>query len=500
MSRLTTRLLGIFVLAFAVGLITLLASRYFWLQPTEIATQDTLDRATIERYQLALKATSFQLKQNAAQLDNNFFQRQINQGWHDKTFDAAWLLDSTQQLLLTAGKEPISNQQIAPERLTLLLSQILNQPFDSSSEHPVWLNTPSGAALVVKARNELSQQVVAIQLWTAARINTWQTHWSLPLNAIWLHDNSTPGSLRRAAASLIPYSERSPVRMSDKLRWVIADSSDTPLMLWEVSAPTTLPFSGLTKAQICLLIGWLVALVISGTLILKQFIQPQLQLKKALQQRNIESDYHHPITITVGDGLTRECNLLMRHIQQQDNRLLKLSHQVELLSKTDTLTGLANRQRLEEFLEQEWSRAKQLSNYLCFGLCDLDMFKSFNERYGVALGDSALKEVAKTLEGNLHRATDLVARLSGATFAIILTDTDGAGAKVVGDKLLQAISELNIPHADSEHKMLSISIGCLPMLPEGNCTIELLLAQANHALVQAKSKGGNQVSVTSNKV
>ncbi|GAA5214345.1 GGDEF domain-containing protein [Corallincola platygyrae] len=495
MTKITVRLIGLFVLAFSLGLLTLLSVRVLWFQPAQISATDQLDRAQLERYRLLLNAEHSLLTEKAKRLTPDDLSAPNNNA--SRWYNVAWLLDADQKLVAAWGIDPNSGNRITEDRLTLLLSQLLNGLDSEKNSALSWFNTPSGPAMIVDTHTATGYRAIALQLWTATRIDVWESEQGENARVIWLHDKNTQANLRRAAAALEPYQQRSPVRASGMLRWVINDIDGNPLMLWEVKAETSPPL-GLGNAQLMLLVGWVLALTLLAVLVHRQFITPVKSLKQALQQRNLESDYHHPVTLNGNSfGLVRECNQFLAHIQLQDNKLLKLSHQVELLSKTDTLTGLANRQRLEEFLAQEWARASQLGTNLCFGVCDLDMFKSFNERYGVAMGDTALKEVARTLEGNLHRATDLVARLSGATFAIVLTDTDKPGAQVVGEKLIQAIIQLQIANVDSEHKVLTISVGCVPAVPQGPCVIEKLLSQANTTLQKAKKQGGNRVSVTS---
>ena len=94
----------------------------------------------------------------------------------------------------------------------------------------------------------------------------------------------------------------------------------------------------------------------------------------------------------------------------------------------DGLTGLANRRCFNETIDREFGRAKRHWQPLSLIMMDIDLFKSFNDRYGHPAGDACLRAVGAAVQGVLSRPCDLVARYGGEEIAILLPETDVAGA------------------------------------------------------------------------
>jgi len=164
------------------------------------------------------------------------------------------------------------------------------------------------------------------------------------------------------------------------------------------------------------------------------------------------------------------------------------------LSARDGLTGLANRRRLDEFLDQEWLRARRSQSPLSLCLMDIDFFKRFNDRYGHAAGDDCLRRVALALASVSRRPADLVARYGGEEFVCVLPDTDAAGAALLADKFRDAVIALAIPHADSTvAEFLTISGGIATAIPTDESSPAQLLEAADQTLYQAKKAGRNRV-------
>jgi len=131
------------------------------------------------------------------------------------------------------------------------------------------------------------------------------------------------------------------------------------------------------------------------------------------------------------------------------------------LSVTDPLTGLYNRRRFEEVMQQEAARALRYEPVSLL-IIDVNLFKQVNDRYGHQAGDEALKAVADVLKSSC-RTTDTCARLGGDEFAVILPHTDLAPAQVVRDRILQRIARTNVRIEDAEFPIsLSIGIASLP--------------------------------------
>lgn len=162
---------------------------------------------------------------------------------------------------------------------------------------------------------------------------------------------------------------------------------------------------------------------------------------------------------------------------------------LETLASTDSLTGLANRRRLDQVLRQEWARAQRNRKPLAVLMVDVDHFKAFNQRHGHAGGDHALREVAKTIEACIRRPADLAARYGGEEFQVVLPETDLAGAHWLAERIRASVEALT-PFADDAHSVtVSIGIGVSGTQHD----LARVLGAADEALYRAKAKGRNRV-------
>ena len=159
------------------------------------------------------------------------------------------------------------------------------------------------------------------------------------------------------------------------------------------------------------------------------------------------------------------------------------------LAATDSLTGLANRRRLDQVLRQEWARAQRNRKPLAVLMVDVDHFKAFNQRHGHAGGDHALREVAKTIEASIRRPADLAARYGGEEFQVVLPETDLAGARLLAERIRTSVEAL-APFADDAHSV-TVSIGIGLSGPQHD--LSSVLGAADEALYRAKAKGRNRV-------
>ena len=175
--------------------------------------------------------------------------------------------------------------------------------------------------------------------------------------------------------------------------------------------------------------------------------------------------------------------------KQAEELLIALSH-------NDGLTGLANRRKFNDSLEQELKRAQRGGTPLSLILCDIDYFKDYNDTYGHIRGDECLITVTKTLREAVQRPADIVARYGGEEFAIILPDTDRNGAIKIAEKLRTSIENLNIPHRNSKIRdHVTISLGVATIIPDSTVTKEIFLTKADDALYEAKENGRNRIEV-----
>lgn len=177
---------------------------------------------------------------------------------------------------------------------------------------------------------------------------------------------------------------------------------------------------------------------------------------------------------------------------RQNAELNTTKRELEKISLTDALTGLANRRHFDLYLEQEWSRALRQNQPISMVMVDIDYFKAFNDAYGHLGGDQCLKQVAQVLAQVVRRPTDLVARYGGEEFALVLPDTQDAAAVVESCRV--AIQALGIVHEFSDvAPVVTISAGVCSMVPTRKISPELLIQLADKALYEAKETGRNQV-------
>ena len=166
--------------------------------------------------------------------------------------------------------------------------------------------------------------------------------------------------------------------------------------------------------------------------------------------------------------------------------------ELRLMATTDPLTGLANRRHLLERAERELVRLQRFGNPFTLMTLDVDHFKRINDTYGHACGDRALCALAATCVG-LLREIDMVGRMGGEEFTIILPETVGDEAMLVADRIRRGIAELRF---DSDTPGLefgfTVSIGVAECHGE-DARIEQPLARADHALYEAKAAGRNRV-------
>ncbi len=191
--------------------------------------------------------------------------------------------------------------------------------------------------------------------------------------------------------------------------------------------------------------------------------------------------------IMIRDHLEHEL-VQARETLQQHNR------ELAVLADHDGLTGIANRRRFEEALQQETARATRSGTPLSLVMFDVDYFKRFNDTYGHVEGDACLRRVADAFRGSLARPADLAARYGGEEFVALLPDTDAAGARMVAERIRAAVMALQIPHAGNGPGIVTISAGVHTLaggIPAESAAV--LVERADVLLYQAKQSGRNQV-------
>lgn len=163
---------------------------------------------------------------------------------------------------------------------------------------------------------------------------------------------------------------------------------------------------------------------------------------------------------------------------------------------TDSLTGLANRRQFDETLRREFYRLNRGNMPLSMIMVDVDYFKKYNDHYGHIAGDGCLQQIAGILKESARRVPDLAARYGGEEFAVILPETEPAGALTVAEGIRRAIEALRIPHGESTiANRVTISLGVVTAYPEDAKQVTDFISLADQALYRAKQGGRNRVEI-----
>jgi len=180
-------------------------------------------------------------------------------------------------------------------------------------------------------------------------------------------------------------------------------------------------------------------------------------------------------------------------LSRLNDRLAQLNQELSVLSRTDALTGLANRRAFDQRLAEEMSRAERHHVPLALLVIDVDHFKAYNDLYGHPAGDACLRQVANVLRECAARPSDLVARLGGEEFAVLLPHQGSADAMQVAEHCLRAVESAAIAHAGSPvapHVTVSVGVVASSRPAQEGAA---LLAAADAALYRAKRQGRRRV-------
>jgi diguanylate cyclase (GGDEF)-like protein len=177
-------------------------------------------------------------------------------------------------------------------------------------------------------------------------------------------------------------------------------------------------------------------------------------------------------------------------------QLQAANQELDRLAKVDSLTQLANRRWLDDYLQHEWQRLARQGQPLSVILADVDFFKPYNDTYGHAAGDQCLIAIASAMREGVRRSADLAARYGGEEFALVLPDTDAAGAIRVVELVRYHLQRLALPHeASPSSDTITLSFGIATVIPTPDQATDSLLEAADQALYAAKATGRNQYQV-----
>ena len=203
--------------------------------------------------------------------------------------------------------------------------------------------------------------------------------------------------------------------------------------------------------------------------------------------------------VVLSGGLVTLTLLLAQQVHrkmQVDRQLLSANTLLAELAHTDGLTGLVNRRGFDESLAREWRRCYRTGKPISLMMLDADHFKAYNDRFGHQAGDGVLRALGACIIANIRRPGDIAARYGGEEFAVVLPDTDLAGAAHIAEAIRHGVEALAIPHV-ADRPVVTLSVGVSFAALGSRVTADDLLAAADAALYESKAAGRNRVTTRS---
>ncbi|MBF0590026.1 MAG: diguanylate cyclase [Magnetococcales bacterium] len=222
---------------------------------------------------------------------------------------------------------------------------------------------------------------------------------------------------------------------------------------------------------------------------IKSFLEPGAK-KEDLPETHVYNNRvlnFYATRIDLGDKGEVGSAALIRDVTEEK----KLQDKLIALSTTDGLTGLLNRRRLDELLEEELDRAIRYKLELAVLLFDVDHFKKFNDTYGHDQGDRVLQALAATMKEHF-RDVDYPCRYGGEEFLAIMPNTNFQGAELAAERLRERVEAMVV---DGLKVTISIGVSVLPSGRERSA--EQMMKIADNALYQAKKAGRNRIQMAS---
>ena len=181
---------------------------------------------------------------------------------------------------------------------------------------------------------------------------------------------------------------------------------------------------------------------------------------------------------------------LHRQLTLQNHELERFNRDLFEQGRTDSLTQVGNRLRMDEDLRRMGATMTRYGHACSIAICDIDHFKSYNDTCGHPAGDGVLRNVARTIAGST-RSGDSVFRYGGEEFLLILPEQKPPSALHATNRVRTAVEALAIPHLSAPSGVVTISVGVATSAP--GVSVDELVQQADHALYSAKSAGRNRV-------
>jgi diguanylate cyclase (GGDEF)-like protein len=228
-----------------------------------------------------------------------------------------------------------------------------------------------------------------------------------------------------------------------------------------------------------------------------------LQLEQALDhvRTSLGDELHREQSR--GRELREEIARQHRALQQAERSLDVKRRELASMERHDALTGIANRREFDAALRREFKRAQRDQGRLALAILDVDHLKPFNERHGRNAGDEVLRRLARLLAEHFQRDTDLVARLGGEEFAVLLPGFDIESAQGLLEALREGWRALAVPHdalpvGAPDDGIVTISVGLAASQPgHPYLSPQALLQAADEALYLAKHMGRDRLCLAS---
>lgn len=219
-------------------------------------------------------------------------------------------------------------------------------------------------------------------------------------------------------------------------------------------------------------------------------------LNVALSTEEIEAEWRLK-ALLIGGIVLLLCGLaigLSLLFGREMRRREAIQAELETLSITDALTGLPNRRAFEAAGTRASEAAQRSGRPVSLLIVDVDFFKRINDRHGHQVGDRVLQGLARCLSASVHRPLDVVGRVGGEEFAILLAETDQDGVSRIAQKVHAEVAALAVPSAGIAPGAITVSIGLATAVPApGQAVLQSdLYRAADHALYEAKAAGRNR--------
>lgn len=197
----------------------------------------------------------------------------------------------------------------------------------------------------------------------------------------------------------------------------------------------------------------------------------------------------HAVPMRDADGTIKGLLGVTRDVTERK----RAQRELERLAQTDALTGLANRRHFMELAEQELSRTLRYGGQLSVLMADIDHFKNINDTHGHHMGDLVLQRLGELCR-EILRDVDVVGRIGGEEFAVILPQTGAEKALEVGERIRKTVAKAELPLEHGIPLRITLSLG-VTTLAGTHANVDTLLAQADRALYEAKNLGRDRVCV-----